>query len=57
MHCAQSSCRITAPTPCTRSTGTQPARSSFAKSWPDRSEVNGFFGRLARRRAPRCRSP
>ena len=54
----QSSWRITAPTPCTRSTGTHPARISFAKSWPDRSEVNGFFGCFGRRRpGPPYRSP
>src|SRR5262249_22589231 len=38
---SQSSCRAPTEMPSARPTGIQPSRNSLAKSWPDRSEVNG----------------
>ena len=44
--------------PRTSEAGIQPLCTSLAKSWPDRSEVNGLrSGGASSTRAPRCRSP
>ena len=40
---SQSSCRAATEMPSARPAGTQPRMISLAKSWPDRSEVNGRF--------------